>query len=99
LIRHVIVDLFKRDGTPPTLASLASEMKCSEADIRNKLAGEDRLSDLRGLTLKQASQLLGLYDTVFTDEIVKLVNDTVAGQGRLKRIEAKKRKNDPPLAE
>jgi hypothetical protein len=102
MIRVTIVELFKRDGVPRSLDRIASDIGMSPTDVAQRLAREDKLDDLRGLSLKQAFELLEFYgpNVLFTDAITENVQEAVRAKRKIARIEARKRgnSNSPPAS-
>jgi hypothetical protein len=100
MIRRTIVELFKRDGVPPSPEKVASEIGLSRSELTQRLAQEEKLDDLCGVSLKQAFELIEFYgpSALFTDAITENVQGAVLVKQKLNRIEEKKRGGNPPPA-
>jgi hypothetical protein len=100
LIRQRIIRSFLERGSPIPLADLAKELGLPLESIDLQLKESEKLSDLHGLEIRQANELIQYYgeDMLFTADVVDTVSQYLLVRSKLAAIEGKaqKKKRDTP---
>jgi hypothetical protein len=101
LIRQRIIRFFLERGTPIPLTDLATDLGLPFGSLEVQLRESERLSDLNGLEVRQANELIRYYgeDVLFTTDVVETVKQYVLVRRKLDAIEkkmARKKDGTPP---
>jgi hypothetical protein len=99
MIRHALIELYKKSGIPPSQEEVASHTGITIDELRQRLDREPPLPNLHDVSFSDARKLIDHYgpELLFSESAVSDVKAYFAHRAKIEAFEKKaQRKSDPP---